>query len=212
MGSKPEGPRPICMWPCSPTTRLYTLISDLPMSFLLSLLGYFAATIGEEADAYHAQLAVYSATNNMTAEVMTEDLELGIHAMAVTDRGVSTALSQTLDPAKFNTQAGPGGEILYEDVDLDSDIDDDDKIAGTQQIFDQAFREGGAAYSPMPLTPTTQPPFSQPVDPVESPTTIVDDLARRLGGWQRPDDFGLMQPARTQGQVQRCIIWLFAQK
>jgi len=105
----------------------------------------------------------------MTAEVMTEDLGLGIHAMAV----ISTALGQSLNPAEFNTQAGPGGEILYQDVDLDSDIDDNNKIAGTQQILDQGFREGGAAYSPMPLTPPTQPPFSQPVDPVELTHTHI---------------------------------------
>jgi len=62
--------------------------------------------------------------------------------------------------------------FLHEDVDLDDDIDDDDKIAG-KRVSDHAFSEGGAAQSPMPPTPATQPMPDRPVDSIEPPTTTV---------------------------------------
>jgi len=62
--------------------------------------------------------------------------------------------------------------FLHEDVDLDDDMDDDDKLAG-KQLFDHAVSEGGAAHSPMPPTPATQPMSDRPVDSIESPTTIL---------------------------------------
>jgi len=170
--------------------------------------GYDAGDLSNATfTAFTAALAAFTAANNMYRDVMTEDLGLGIKGTAIVSyprvaevaceyciyfkellgsggaaykrRFIQAAPGQVLDPTEFNTRTDAQCVVVYEDVDLDGDIDAQDR----KRSFDDAFDDGSpppdpGASSAVLTAPADTPVFPPaPVDPLPVTPSLGEEVA-----------------------------------
>jgi len=91
---------------------------------------------------------------------------------------LQAAPGQLLSAADYNTQVGPDGVILYEDMNLDGAIDDRDR----KRSFDDAFDDGSpppdpGASSTAFTAPSKTPTFPAPADPQPGVPSLGEEVA-----------------------------------